>query len=203
MSFAAVCMEVNAVPSVESGSADALDSSDIRRTLRGDDDAYARIVGRYQTVIATQMWKYSRDPRTVDELVQEVFVETYNSLRNFRGTAPFVHWLRRIATRVGYRHWKRKSREQRRREALERERPAHTARAIESPSEAAEFTYQLLAELPAADRLVLTLLYFEECDTHEIAERMGWTRSLVKVRAFRARKKLKRMLEEAGYDHAG
>jgi len=43
------------------------------------------------------------------------------------------------------------------------------------------------------------LHYFEGCDTREIAERVGWTRSLVKVRAFRARKKLKALLEEAGY----
>jgi RNA polymerase sigma-70 factor, ECF subfamily len=149
------------------------------------------------------MWKYSRDPQIVEELVQEVFVEAYGGLRNYHARAPFLHWLRRIATRVGYRHWKRKSRDRDRRELFEKERPAHTAQSIEEPSEAAEYVYGLLDRLPPADRMVLTLLYFEECDTHEIAQRLGWTRSLVKVRAFRARKKLKLLLEEAGYGDAG
>ena len=48
----------------------------------------------------------------------------------------------------------------------------------------------LLAHLPSADRLVLTLLYFEKCSVREIAERMGWNQALVKTRAYRARKKL-------------
>ena len=48
-------------------------------------------------------------------------------------------------------------------------------------------------------RLILTLQYFEECDTREIASRTGWSRTLVKVRAFRARRKLKALLTEAGF----
>src|SRR5690606_41728468 len=109
----------------------AVDRADVRLSLAGDDDAYGRIVGRYQSVIAAQMWKYSRDPQIVEELGQEVFVEAYGGLRNYHARAPFLHWLRRIATRVGYRHWKRKSRDRDRRELLEQERPVHTAQSIE------------------------------------------------------------------------
>ena len=176
------------------------DRRDIRQSLHGDEEAYARLIARYQPIIAGQMWRFSRDATIVEELVQEVFVEAYLSLKRFAGRAPFEHWLRRIATRVGYRHWKRKARDRGRREALA-QRGAEILGAPHdaSPSEAGEFLHVLLERLPADDRLVLTLHYFEACNTREIAERMGWTRSLVKVRAHRARKKLRAFLEEAGY----
>jgi len=71
--------------------------------------------------------------------------------------------------------------------------------AAPDPSEAAEYLYGLLDRLPPEDRVVLTLLYFEELDTREIARHMGWSRTLVKVRAYRARQKLRTMLGEAGF----
>ncbi len=175
------------------------DGQDIRQSLLGDEEAYARIIGRYQPQIAAQMWRFSRDTAVVEELVQEAFVEAYLSLGKFKGRAPLLHWLRKIATRVGYRFWRKRTREQERREALAWHGEEAMPPADTSPSEAGEYLHVLLAQLPAEDRLVLTLHYFEGCDTREIAERVGWTRSLVKVRAFRARKKLKALLEEAGY----
>ena len=45
---------------------------------------------------------------------------------------------------------------------------------------------------------MLTLMYFEDCSTREIADRTGWTLTVVKVRAHRARQKLKKLLEKAG-----
>ena len=65
----------------------------------------------------------------------------------------------------------------------------------------------LLARLPVEDRLVLTLMYFEQNSTKDIAKRMGWTRAMVKMRAHRARKKLKaiaeseNLLEKLGWIH--
>ena len=176
------------------------DKRDIRHSLEGDEGAYGRLIGRYEARIAKQMWRFSRDPAKVEDLVQEAFVEAYMSLPKFKGHAPFVHWLGKIATRVGFRHWKQKARDHERQEALYQKSLESMPSADDtSPSEAGEYLHLLLAQLPPEDRLVLTLHYFEECDTREIAQRMGWTRSLVKVRAFRARKKLRALLEEAGY----
>jgi RNA polymerase sigma-70 factor (ECF subfamily) len=129
--------------------------------------------------ITKLMWRFSRDPGVCEELVQEVFVEAYLSLSSFRGEAPFLHWLRRIGSRVG----------------------------TIDPSVAAEVLHSLLARLPRADRLVLTLMYFEQCSTRDIAEQMGWSRAVVKMRAFRARRKLKtiaereNLLEKLGWIH--
>jgi RNA polymerase sigma-70 factor (ECF subfamily) len=179
----------------------AEDQHDIAATLGGDGSAYARLVKRYEQRIAAQMWRFTRNPGTLDELVQETFVEAFTSLRNYRGDAPFLHWLRRIATRVGYRHWKGRRRDLDRAERLNAIGPAPEP-ATSGPSDAAEYLFRLFETLPVQDRLVLTLMYFEECDTREIADRMGWTRSLVKVRAHRARNKLRVLLEEAGVGSA-
>ena len=176
------------------------DQADIQASLSGDGTAYARLVRRYESDIARQMWRFTRDEEELSRLVQDVFVEAYLSLRTFKARSPFVHWLRRIASRVGYHYWKQR----------DKERPLLDQHANidvdtlpspeeQSPSEAAEYLYRLVERLPAEDRLVLTLMYFDEYNTREIADRMGWSRALVKVRAHRARKKLKALLERAGY----
>jgi RNA polymerase sigma-70 factor (ECF subfamily) len=175
------------------------DRKDIAESLAGDGEGFARLVRRYQDRVAAQMWRFTRDAVVLDQLVQDVFVEAYLSLKGFRGRAPFLHWLRRIATRVGFRYWRSQARIEEREEAL-KETNLNLTAAPETltPSEAADMLYQLFGELPPADRLVLTLFYFEECDVKEISARSGWNRALVKVRLHRARKKLKSLLEEVG-----
>jgi RNA polymerase sigma-70 factor (ECF subfamily) len=175
------------------------DRKDIAESLAGDGEGFARLVRRYQDRVAAQMWRFTRDAVVLDQLVQDVFVEAYLSLKGFRGRAPFLHWLRRIATRVGFRYWRSQARIEEREEAL-KETNLNLTAAPETltPSEAADMLYQLLGKLLPADRLVLTLFYFEECDVKEISARSGWNRALVKVRLHRARKKLKSLLEEVG-----
>ncbi len=174
------------------------DRRDIAASLLGRDDAFARLVRRYQPEIARQMLRFTRDRVLLEELVQEVFVQAYLGLRGFKGEAPFLHWLRRIATRVGYRHWRNVARERAFAGALHGQMQPPPEAETASPSEAAQYLFRLLEQLPPRDRLVLTLQYFEECGTQEIAERTGWSRTLVKVCAFRARNRLKRLLVEAG-----
>jgi RNA polymerase sigma-70 factor (ECF subfamily) len=175
------------------------DQQDITDSLSGNGEGYARLVRRYQDKVAAQMWRFTRDAVILDQLVQDVFVEAYMSLKGFQGRAPFLHWLRRVATRVGFRYWKSRARKEEREEAL-RETNLNLTAAPETltPVEAADTLYRLLGKLPPADRLVLTLFYFEQCDLKEISARAGWNRTIVKVRLHRARKKLKSLFEEAG-----
>ena len=85
--------------------------ADVKAAAGGDGEAYRRIIDRYQDTIARRMVRFTRDPRMIEELVHDVFVEAYFGLGGYRGDAPFEHWLQRIATRVGYRYWTRRSRE--------------------------------------------------------------------------------------------
>lgn len=176
----------------------------IQRSLGGDPDAYSVLVGRYQDTIAKQMWRFSRDARVHEELVQDVFVQAFTQLHTFAGRAPFVHWLRRIATNLGYRYWRTLDRDKQRQDSLDLwAKTQDFSGVMESPSEAGELLMGLLGRLPAQERLVLTLMYFEGLDTRAVAEQTGWSRANVKVRAFRARKKLKQWLEDAGMGEQG
>jgi RNA polymerase sigma-70 factor (ECF subfamily) len=65
----------------------------------------------------------------------------------------------------------------------------------ETASEAAQLVHLLLEKLPPRDRLVLTLLYLQGNSVEEAAQLAGWSRTMVKVQAFRARGKLKKLME--------
>lgn len=178
---------------------DAADLDDIRRTLEGDGDAYSRLIRRYQKDIAAQMWRFTRDPQVLEELVHDVFVEAYSSLRSFRGDSPLLHWLRKIATRVGYRHWKQQKRQDAGRVSLpDWDILAAPDDGVLRQQQAAELLEHLMSQLSAVDKLVLTLLHLEELSVAQIARRTGWTAVGVKVRAHRARKRLKALLEKTG-----
>lgn len=173
------------------------DARDIQGSLDGDGEAYGRLVRRYQDRITGYLWRFTRDRAVCEELLQEVFVQAYFSLPGFKGQSPFAHWLQRIATRTGYRYWKQQ-RIHRSREAAPPpgwDNVASRASEDMAPQEAAEFLHALLGQLPPADRLVLTLMHLEERSVAEIADLTGWTKTLVKVRAFRARAKLRKLAE--------
>jgi RNA polymerase sigma-70 factor (ECF subfamily) len=175
------------------------DNEAIRRCLSGDGEAYRHLVDQYQQHVSSIMWRFSRDQMTHEELVHDVFVEAYSSLYNYRPIAPFSHWLARIATRMGYQYWKRQARKK-----------AHPTVSLEewdgvseetsdalSSKEAANLVHRMLAQLPPRDRLVLTLRYLEEYSVEETAEITAWSKTMVKVQALRAKKKLKKLLDEA------
>jgi len=179
-----------------------IDLRDINSCLDGDGTAYARLVERNQSMVAARMWRFTRDKAAHQELVQEVFVEAYLSLSKYRAKAPFQHWLSRIATIVGYRFWKYRSRERSRSSIPIEELDQLVAVEPETmdPSVAADVLYSLLEQLPPRDRLVLVLRYLEDRSVEETAELTGWTGTMVKVQSWRARKKLRKLLQYAGVE---
>jgi len=188
--------------------ADTLDTTeleDIRQSRQGDAEAYRRLVEQHQKHVSGILWRFSRDRAAHEELVQDVFVEAYMSLRSYRQKAPFSHWLSRIATRVGYRYWKQMARRHETESFTLAEWdqvPAESAEQMD-PSEAASLVHRLLAQLRPRDRLVLTLRYLEGCDVAETARRMGWTQTLVKVQAARAKKRLEKLIVQSGKELEG
>jgi RNA polymerase sigma-70 factor (ECF subfamily) len=177
------------------------DAADVRGSLAGDGEAYARLVRRWQGEVARWMRRFARGGAEREELVHDVFVEAYLSLGSWHARAPFGRWLRSIATRAGYRRWKLRSRECARTK-LSAEFAAGLRSAAAGPApepgRAGELLDGLLAALPPRDRLALTLLYVEGRSVAEAAELAGWSRVMVKVQAHRARGRLRRLLERAG-----
>ncbi len=175
------------------------DAGIVAAAQQGDDDAFARLVRQHQQRIARLLWRFTRDRRVLEELVQDTFVQAHASLGSYRGSGTFGAWLNQIATRVGYAYWRQQDRQRSHQAQLRQSAPpcGADADALDqlSAREAAERVHALLAGLPPRDRLVLTLLYLEELSVTEAAARAGWSVTMTKVQAFRARAKLRKLLE--------
>lgn len=171
------------------------DLDQVRRCLEGDEDAFARLMRQYQPRVSAMMWRFTRDPIVHRDLVQDVFVDVYRSLHRYGGRAPLEHWLSRIATRTGYKHWKRRQREPARVPVEDWDGAVSWDPAELDPDRASATLYEVLALLAPRDRLVLTLRYFEDLSVTETARRTGWTETMVKVQSHRARTRLKTLLE--------
>jgi RNA polymerase sigma-70 factor (ECF subfamily) len=185
--------------------ADLEDVRVIKEIRAGNVDAYARIMTKYQGRVAGIVSGHAPRER-VSELTHEVFVRAYRSLAGYRGDSPFGHWLAKVTVRTCHDFWRS---EYRRRERPESELSdecrafAEDAAALDA-SEAAEETAsrqearELLAwaldRLSPTDRMVVTLTHLEERPVAEAAEMLGISVPNVKVRAFRARKKLRDLL---------
>lgn len=199
--LAGVLMNVLAVDAQSKSSSVRIDElADIQQSINGDSDAYKRIIDRHQQHISKIMWRFCRDHRTHEELVQEVFVEAYLALKTYKAKAPLENWLARIATRVGYTYWKKQEKLKKTATfSLEDwDRLEQSSDESANPNEAAEMLHKLLAKLSPRDRLVLTLRFLEQCSIEETAARCGWSESLVKVQTHRAKSKLKKLFQNAG-----
>jgi len=168
----------------------------IQSTLAGDDEAFAALVRRHRQKVFGIAWRFARNGHELDDVCQEIFVKAYRNLPEFRGEAPFEHWLSRIAVRTCY-DLLRKTRRERGNVPLD-----GVEIAVEdnvSPARAAEVLRWAMDKLSADERMVITLLELEEHSVREVAGLTGWSEANVKVRAFRARRSLKKILE-AGHE---
>jgi RNA polymerase sigma-70 factor, ECF subfamily len=168
--------------------------ADVKAAADGDGEAYRRIIERHQDTIARRMLRFTRDPQMIEELVHDVFVEAYFSLPRYRGDAPLEHWLQRIATRVGYRYWTRRGRAAA--TSLDVRLHDPQAASCEPARDSADEVAVLLDRLAPRDRLVLTLLYLESRSVAEAADLAGWSETMVKVQAHRARKRFRALVEK-------
>jgi RNA polymerase sigma-70 factor (ECF subfamily) len=180
------------------------DSELIAASLQGDHGSYEALIRKYQPRIFATARRYARRPDEVEDIVQEIFTKAWQKLASFRGEAPFEHWLMRLAVRTCYDFLRA---HQRNREAnmsdigleeldwLEKW-DGGAFEAAQQSSAARELVHSVLEQLTPAARLVITLLEIEERSVKEIAQLTGWSAPLVKVRAFRARAEMRKVLEK-------
>jgi RNA polymerase sigma-70 factor (ECF subfamily) len=170
----------------------------VKAVLSADDEAFTELVRRHKRKVFTIVARFVRNTGELDDVCQEIFIKVYQNLRKYRGDAPLEHWVSKIAVNACYDALRR----QRRREA---EVPLEdvafslsdpTAASSPPGQESWEVLRRALAALRPEDQLVITLLNLEEKSVREISALTGWSEAKVKVRAFRARKELKRILED-------
>lgn len=159
----------------------------VEASLAGDGEAFAALVRRHEARLFRLLGRFLKRPQDVEEAAQETFLRAWQKLGTFRREAPFEHWLVRIGLRHAF-------------DRMQRGRLAEEP-LCEIPSPAGDpdarlEVERLLARLPPADRFLLVLLEGEGWSVAEVALRMGWSRVNVKVRAHRARRRLRRLLEE-------
>ncbi|MBI5773867.1 MAG: sigma-70 family RNA polymerase sigma factor [Verrucomicrobia bacterium] len=180
------------------------DADLIAAVLKGDTASFEPLVAKYQPRVFATARRYARRESEVEDIVQEVFIKAFQKLGSFRGEAPFEHWLMRLAVRTCYDFLRE---HQRNRETaftdfatedtswLDRYNTA-SPESAEAAKHARELVEQVMAQLTPDARLILTLLEIEDRSVKEIAALTGWSTPLVKVRAFRARAQMRKVLEK-------
>jgi len=164
----------------------------IQSTLAGDDEAFAELVRRHKRKVFGIAVRFARNDAELADICQEIFVKAYQKLKSFRGEAPFEHWVSRIAVRSCY-DFLRATKHDRENVSLDGiDVGADDNRDVQHASELLQWA---MTRLHDDDRLVITLLELEERSVRETAELTGWSEANVKVRAFRARQALKKILE--------
>src|SRR5215467_16360691 len=174
----------------------------IAAVLKGDAASFEPLIERYSPRVFATARRYARRDSEVEDIVQEVWLKAYQKLGSFRGEAPFEHWLMRLTVRTCYDFLRghQRNREMTFSEISEAEGDwlERFAAAPETAPENADAARQLiervLEHLSPAARLVITLLEIEDRSVKEIAKLTGWSVPLVKVRAFRARAEMRKIL---------
>src|SRR5689334_23067265 len=174
----------------------------IAAVLRGDSASFEPLVQKYSPRIFATARRYARRESEVEDIVQEVWMKAFQKLNSFRGEAPFEHWLMRLTVRTCYDFLRshQRNREKSFSELTEPETDwletfVHRADADPDEAEAArKLVERLLEQLSAPARLIITLLEIEDRSVKEISQLTGWSIPLVKVRAFRARAEMRKVL---------
>ena len=180
----------------------------IAAVLKGDSASFEPLIRKYSPRVFATARRYARRECEVEDIVQEVWLKAYEKLNSFRGEAPFEHWLMRMTVRTCYDFLRG---HQRNRESSfselsgpESEWLERFVTAPETASESAEaaklLVGRVLERLSPQARLVITLLEIEDRSVKEISKLTGWSVPLVKVRAFRARAEMRKILSNISQD---
>lgn len=191
---------VAAVPSVETQEDVAL----VRRTLNGDQQAFAALVEKYKDSVFNVAYRMLGNPSEAEDVAQEAFVRAYTQLHTYKDTHRFSTWLLSIASHLSIDQLRR-----RRFLALPLDNvpflewiadagvgPEESALAVEASDE----MQRVLSVLPAKYRAVLILRYWHDLSYEEIAEALHLTPPLVKARLHRARELVARSMKATGLD---
>jgi RNA polymerase sigma-70 factor (ECF subfamily) len=181
-----------------------LDIDLARQAQDGDESAFAEIVRRYSPRVFSTASRFFRQRSLVEEAAQEVFLKAYTQLGSFEGRGSLEGWLTRIATNTCLnilRGAKRRPEltvsdlSEEEDQWLENQAPASEQRSVEQNLVAADLADRLLSVLSPEDQQALLMIDGEQASIKEVAEATGWSESKVKVRAFRARKKIREAME--------
>jgi RNA polymerase sigma-70 factor (ECF subfamily) len=174
-----------------------------RAARKNDESAFTEIVRRYSPRVFKVASRFFRQRSLVEEAAQEVFLKAFTNLPSYRGDGSLEGWLTRIATNTCLNMLRAASRrpelvvsdlsddENNWLEGKLDDVATAQYRSTERDLVAADLADRLLETLSPEDRLTLMMIDGEDASIKEVAETTGWSESKVKVRAFRARQKIR------------
>lgn len=173
----------------------------IKRLKQGDNQAFAFLIDRYQNMVFTLALRMLKNHEDAEEIAQDSFLKAYQHIDGFKGNSKFSTWLYQIVYNACISKLRKKkivvdpidsinstdisSSEYREVEQLIATKEKH------------EIIKKALLEIDPEDSFLLTLFYLEELDHKEIARITELTRDNIKVKIFRARKKLFEILKKS------
>ncbi len=172
----------------------------IRKTLLGDDSAFAALVEKYQKDVHALIWRKIGDFHHAEEVTQDTFLQAYKKLGTLRDPKSFAGWLYVIANRLSI-NWIQRSKPKTTMQSLEdtsiveieeSDYIHHTMnqRETEVEEHRSEVVKKLLEELPESERTVVTLHFLGEMTTKEIGNFLGVSVNTIKSRLRRGRERL-------------
>ena len=192
---------------MDTDSHSSADTEIVNQVVSGDVNAFERLLKRYQAHVVRIVKKHIPFDK-VEEVAQDVFVRTYESLPTFKGDDGFKQWLSTITIRTCYDFWRKHYRyreiplsslSEKHQVWLEEATSNSSSQSFyerDSQKEAREILDWALDKLSPEDRMVLELVYLEGYSIKEAAKLLGWSTVNVKVRSFRARKKLHKLIKK-------
>jgi RNA polymerase sigma-70 factor (ECF subfamily) len=176
----------------------------LERIAAGEEDAARQLLRHFHAFVVRLVRSHLPRRMSEEDLTQMIFIKIFQNLDGYSGKVPLQHWISRVAVNTCLNELRA---EKRRPEWRLSDFDEQTSAAIEqlartevdlaSPDDARlakEILNRLLLELSPEDRLLITLLHLEERSVQEIHLLTGWSRAAIKVRAFRARARMKKML---------
>jgi len=176
----------------------------VARVRRGDEDAARSLLNHLYPLVLSIVRGHLPRRTSEDDLTQTIFVKVFSKLEQFSGTVPLEHWVSRIAVNTCLNALQAEKIRPELRWADLTEEEEHVIQTLDSTSEdlepgqslaARDLTDKLLDCLKPNDRLLVNLLHVEGRSVEEVRRMTGWNISMIKVRAFRARKRMRKHMD--------
>jgi RNA polymerase sigma-70 factor (ECF subfamily) len=179
----------------------------VQAALRHDEEAARELVRRLYPLVAKMVRSHRARRTSEEDLCQMIFIKIFQKLGQFSGKVPLEHWVSRVAvnTCLSQIESERVRPELRHADLSEEEQAVIENLATSSEDLAPDRQFgsrqlveHLLEMLKPAERLVIDLLYLQGRSVEEIHQMTGLGTAAIKVRAFRARQKMKAQLKKIG-----
>ncbi len=174
-----------------------MDDLYIKKVLNGDLNAFGYLVRQYQTLAMRTAMSIVKDETDAKDIVQNSFIQAYESLQKFRGDAKFSTWLSRIVINKSFRFIQSKARQSNFQKQQISVNPAPTFNdgfQNLNKQDLENLVKKGIKLLSPKEALCIQLLYLEEYSIEEIFETTGFSKSNIKVLLYRGRKNLHKHL---------